>query len=59
MIVVIDLSQRANVVCNDLNFTGSFGFALAFQLTHLGFASGIKRLKTTPIFSGPTSGRHY
>ena len=43
MVVVIDLSYRANVVCDDLNFTGSFRFALAFRLTHLGCASGTKR----------------
>ena len=37
----------------------SRAFALALRLTYLGRASGTKRLKATPIFSGPTSGRHY
>ena len=37
-----------------LTLTGSFRFALSFRLTHLGCSSGTKRLRPTPIFSGPT-----
>ena len=49
---------RQRCLMGDLDFTGSFRFALAFQLTYSGCASGTKRLITTPIFSGSRLGCH-